>query len=285
MIGMLAGMSVVALGGTFVLALVVAALVPASTRGLKSRPNPVAEYDDAVAEIERMIARDAGIVRRACRSTLLTHNKKTARVVVCFHGLTDSPLQFSAFGTAIFETGANVVAIRLPYHGLGGAEVGGLSRLDATAYCDYADKTIDLAHGLGEEVDVIGVSAGGVVAAWVGQNRSDVRRSIAVAPALGAAAGPSFGSAGIANLSTKVRSLELLWGPSIELVHSGMPLGALAETFRLGKAVTLASQDSAPAAESRTCISICPTDSSTSRPCSCACSGFRWAGRPSVSTR
>ena len=125
---------------------------------------------------------------------------------------------------------------------------------------------------------MIGVSAGGVVAAWVGQNRSDVRRSIAVAPALGAAAGPSFGSAGIANLSTKVRNLELPWGPSIELVHSGMPLGALAETFRLGKAVTLASQD-------RTCFSICPTGSSTSRPCSCACSGFCWAGRPSVSTR
>ncbi|MFQ5425729.1 MAG: alpha/beta hydrolase, partial [Gaiellales bacterium] len=251
-VGFSGGNGAVSLGvviAALVLALVVSSLVPASTRGLDSRPNPVMDYEQAAGEIERLIAEDERLIRPECRSTLLTHGEKTQQAVVCFHGLTDSPAQFSALGARLFDAGANVLAPRLPFHGVEGDGIAALRGLDATAYRDYADKTVDLARGLGENIDVIGLSAGGVVAAWIGQNRNDVRRSIAVAPALGIAAGPSFASTLVENLFTKVRKLKLGRGTSIDVVYSGIPMSALAETLRLGTAVIAAARTTPPEAE------------------------------------
>jgi len=53
------------------------------------------------------------------------------------------------------------------------------------------DITIDLAHGLGHQVNVLGLSAGSGGAAWVAQYRSDVERVVVIAPFFGAIGLPS----------------------------------------------------------------------------------------------
>jgi acetyl esterase/lipase len=49
---------------------------------------------------------------------------------------------------------------------------------------DLGDSTADVASALGDTVIVAGLSVGANVAAWMGQNRTDVQRVILVAPAL-----------------------------------------------------------------------------------------------------
>jgi pimeloyl-ACP methyl ester carboxylesterase len=50
----------------------------------------------------------------------------------------------------------------------------------------FADSIVDVARGLGDSVIVVGMSAGGTVAAWIAQWRAEVHRVVLIAPALGA---------------------------------------------------------------------------------------------------
>ena len=44
---------------------------------------------------------------------------------------------------------------------------------------DHADGVVDVAQGFGEDVRVLGLSAGGVVSAWIAQDRDDGSRALA----------------------------------------------------------------------------------------------------------
>ena len=64
-------------------------------------------------------------------------------------------------------------------------QVENLSPLKAEELRDCADTGVDIICGLGREVYVAGLSAGGALAAWIAQNRDEVARTILIAPALG----------------------------------------------------------------------------------------------------
>jgi pimeloyl-ACP methyl ester carboxylesterase len=59
-----------------------------------------------------------------------------------------------------------------------------LSRLRAEQLRDCADASVDVATGLGDKVYVGGLSAGGVMAAWIAEHRKEVSRVLLIAPAL-----------------------------------------------------------------------------------------------------
>jgi len=120
-----------------------------------------------------------------CRSILLTHGIRTERAVVFFHGLTNCPQQFRELGQIFFDMGDNVLILRLPRHGMADRKVENLSPLKAEELRDCADTSVDIACGLGQKVYVCGLSAGGTLAAWIVQNRSEVTRAVLIAPALG----------------------------------------------------------------------------------------------------
>src|SRR5580692_9890336 len=107
------------------------------------------------------------------------------RAVVFFHGLTNCPEQFRELGRTFYEMGYNVLIPRLPRHGIADRKVNNLTPLKAEELRDCADTGVDIACGLGEKVYVAGLSAGGTMAAWVAQNRSEVGRVLLIAPALG----------------------------------------------------------------------------------------------------
>jgi alpha-beta hydrolase superfamily lysophospholipase len=152
---------------------------------LRSAPDPAADYADAEAKFAALQARDGDDVRGDCRSTLLTHGARTPRVYVLLHGLSNCPQQFVQFAPMLFERGANVLMPRIPRHGnvdLTGHE---LAKLTPEELCRFGDAVIDIARGLGEQVFVMGLSGGGVVASWIAQVRPDVERVVLVAPSFG----------------------------------------------------------------------------------------------------
>jgi esterase/lipase len=228
------------------LALVLLAAVPVSTGGLdRSDPRPVGSYAAAVDAVRAIRGRE-GDVLPECRSTLLTHGARASRVVVYVHGLTNCPAQFVELGRQFHEAGDNVLVVRLPYHGLAGKNSSALGPLDAEDLRRYADEVADIAQGLGEKVDVIGLSAGGVVSAWIAQNRADVDRAVVVAPAFGLAGVPAFLSTAMENLFVRLPNVTLPGASGVKHEYSGTPTHAIAETFRFGEAVRDEAAESAP---------------------------------------
>ena len=215
----------VALAAGLVIAVAVAYLViwPASTPRLDARPSPTATHDDAIERFEEVTAGEAELnVFEPCESRLLTHGERTEVAVVLFHGLTNCPRQFVEFATLLFDAGANVVILRAPEHGIAtddGTAIGGVENvnsLTAEALRDHADDSVDIATGLGEEVRVLGLSMGGVVAAWTAQERADADRVVAVAPAMTIPGVPASLTQVFRNVFQKL--------PDVSLPSSGTPL-------------------------------------------------------------
>jgi pimeloyl-ACP methyl ester carboxylesterase len=166
------------------------ALACAQPREEQAAPYPIAPpptYEDVAARVARRQATDDSVVAQGGRSILLTHDRRTPRAYVLLHGFTNSPSQFQAVGERLFAiTGDNVYIPRLPRHGEREAPVRALSRVRADEMTMFADSVVDVARGLGDSVVVVGMSAGGSIAAWIAQWRADVQRAVLIAPALGA---------------------------------------------------------------------------------------------------
>ena len=101
------------------------------------------------------------------------------------HGITNNPQQWDSFGRMLHEAGANVLIPRLPFHGLADRLTHLPARLTPHDMAQYGADAVDVACGLGDEVAVVGLSAGGVYAAWAAQQRADVAQAILIAPFFG----------------------------------------------------------------------------------------------------
>jgi pimeloyl-ACP methyl ester carboxylesterase len=161
------------------------AALRAAHDSLLSHPNPAADYAEAIARFQQIQQREGPELNPVCRSILLAHGQRTERAVVFFHGYTNCPQQFRQLGELFYQMGYNVLIPRLPRHGVADRRVENLSPLKAEELRDCADGSVDLASGLGRKVYVVGLSAGGTLAAWVAQNWGDVARAVLIAPALG----------------------------------------------------------------------------------------------------
>lgn len=245
---------VVLLMGAAVLAL---AVVPVSTGGLVSSPDPSSGYANAVARFEQVRARERREgVYGPCRSRLLDHGRRSDVVVVLVHGLTNCPRQFVELGERVHATGANVLILRVPRHGLAdrsGRRIGSVSNVSALTpeeLAAYGDEAVDIAAGLGEDVRVLGLSMGGVVAAWIAQNRMDIDRVVAVSPALTLPHVPGFVDAAYRNLFSRLPNVCLPGSANLDHAYAGESTRALAAMYRLAESVRDDAGKSAPAAGS-----------------------------------
>jgi pimeloyl-ACP methyl ester carboxylesterase len=76
-----------------------------------------------------------------------------------------------------------VLATRQPYHGLPDRLTRSLRDLEPEEIIEHVDRTIDLAAGFGEPLYVLGLSGGGVQAAWAAATREEVRDVLVISPA------------------------------------------------------------------------------------------------------
>jgi esterase/lipase len=226
-----------------------------ATKDLQSRSQHTAsDYDTALGRFAQLQSIDDDTINPVCRSQLLTHGHKTERVIVLIHGLTNCPQQYVQFAPLLYNRGYNVLVPRLPHHGLANRFTNDLKHLSAQELRDFIDAVVDIASGIGDQVTVSGISAGGVIAAWVMQYRPDVERVILIAPSLGVL---HFGPLG----QWLIMTLCLLLPDGISRLlgrfqdapdhcYLGYSTHALGEVSRLGFAVMQAAKKDKPAGSS-----------------------------------
>ncbi|SNY42920.1 alpha/beta hydrolase [Paractinoplanes atraurantiacus] len=126
----------------------------------------------------------------AC-SRLLSHGGRTPRAVLLLHGYTLGPDQYDDLARDYFERGYNVWVPRAPHE------------VTVSSLTAYASEALDTVAGLGDEVTVVGISGGAVLATWLAQTRGDaVRHLLLLSPFFGPAQVPAWA----------VRPLTFLYG-------------------------------------------------------------------------
>jgi carboxylesterase len=123
-----------------------------------------------------------------CRSRFLLHPTATPKVFLFFHGITAAPYQFDQLGQSLFQSGHNVLVPLLPGHGQAGdwgKENPPPLPEDIGIYQEFVLQWLGRAQELGRQVIVGGLSAGGVLAAWLAiDHASRVDRALLFAPYL-----------------------------------------------------------------------------------------------------
>lgn len=220
---------------------------------LKSRPRPVNEYQDALARIACLRSCDDDSILPVSRLQFLTHGYKTKHVVVWFHGYTNTPAQFSQLGQLCYNQGANVLIPRAPCHGNKDRLNPFVAKLTAEKLAEFADTSVDIASGLGEQITVGGLSMGGILAAWLAQQRADIYRAIVIAPAFGLKVIPTPMTRLFTEVLLVMPNIFRWWDP-ISMDFTSEPLHAyprfssrcLAQILRLGFAVQAMARQGEP---------------------------------------
>ncbi len=139
-----------------------------------------AEVKTAFTETHQQEKADQNL-KSACHSKLYDHGQKTDKAILMLHGYTACPDQFNSLAETFFNLGYNVYIPLTPYHGQ--FEAGVHSNVTAKDLVHYTDSAVAMTAGLGNEVGVIGLSGGGVLATWAAEYRNDViTRLLVLAP-------------------------------------------------------------------------------------------------------
>lgn len=233
-------------GVTLLIAL--AAVIPYHTRHFHSLAKPARDYREAIGRVARQQQTDDLVVASGGRSVLLTHGGPTRRAVILLHGLTNSPKQYEHLAARLFASGDNVYVPRLPHHAERNGTVASLAGLTAEELWHYADSAVDVAVGLGDSVTVVGVSAGGTIAAWIAQYRGDIERAVIVAPVLEIGRVPSFLAGPLMKLALRLPNITRAEPPDLKRPDRdlGVASRAVAELLRFGATVTGAARRRRP---------------------------------------
>jgi esterase/lipase len=226
------------------------ALLPLRTRELRSRARPSSAYQESVRRIAAIQAAEQPLVNRFGGTVLMAHGGHAPKVAVLLHGLTATPRQMQLLGDQLYERGYDVFIPRMPMHGERGRTVTALSGLTADTLRAFADDAIDIARGLADTVDVLGLSGGATLAAWIAQHRPEVRHVVIVSPALALSRLPR--ALEDPAMQTLARLPNLNVGASADTskpqVYAGFSTRAVAQTMRLGAEVRAQADHVKPAA-------------------------------------
>jgi dienelactone hydrolase len=250
-----------------VLAIIFLLLKPWNISNLASHPSPVHSYAEALQRVDRLQAQEPPGMNPVCRLQLLTHDEKVERAIILVHGYTNCPQQFKALGQRFYDLGYNVLIAPLPHHGLADRMTDEHARLTAEELTAYADETVDIAQSLGDQVVMMGISAGGVTTSWAAQHRSDIDLAVIISPAFGFKQIPAPLTAAVANIYGLLPDSFTWWDPALQgrvtpvYAYPRYSKHALVQTLRLGFAVQAEARHSPPAAK-KTVVVINPTDES-----------------------
>lgn len=182
---------------------------------------PATTYAEALQRLQHLQAQETAAILPDCGTQLLTHGQKQPRNIVFLHGFTNCPAQFAQLATQFYARGYNVLNVRLPRHGCVDRLTTELAALTASELVNLTTEAIDIAQGLGDEVTVMGLSLGGLLAAWAAQHRRDLQRAVLVSPAIGLTPPILRHSRWIANGLTLWPNFYQWWDPVAQADKSG----------------------------------------------------------------
>ena len=217
-------------------------LRPLPTDDLVASPDPGTTYEEAAARIAQIrAAEDKLQLHEGGRTIVLSHGHPTDRVFVLLHGFTNAPRQFRELGEELFAAGANVVIPRLPGHGFADRLTDAHGDLTANDLIRYAEGGIDIAHGLGKRVTVVGLSVSGITASWLAHTHDDIAEVFLLAPFLGLPFLPDSFTPPIAGALVRLPNMFMWWDPRVRENLPGPPYNyprfstrPLGEALRLG---------------------------------------------------
>jgi hypothetical protein len=143
----------------------------------------VLDFTTAKARIEIAKQKEVSKVNPDCQDIGLIHKQKQPKSIVIYHGFTNCPKQFAKLGGELFDQGYNVYIPRIPYHGLANVMNNELPNLTSQDLLETMKNSYEIASGLGDKVDFMGISGGGNMALWAGYNYK-ANQVLALAPLL-----------------------------------------------------------------------------------------------------
>lgn len=210
---------------------------------LMKYPSHKYTYKSAVTEIRRINKQEKVICRPGSLTKLYSHGSQKNTCYVLLHGFTNSPQQYVLLAKYLFRNGSNVLVPRLPYHGLKDRMTEEQKFLTADKMIHSCSEAVDLANGLGKKVVVLGISAGGVTAAWIAQHRTDVEKVVLVSPVFGFSSIPLWFSDVFVKISKFLPNNFLWWDPRVKEkllplhAYPRFSIKALGEIFSVGNKV------------------------------------------------
>lgn len=246
-------------------------------------------YDDAIARIEAVArAEEDPALNPVCRGFALTDGRRAARCVVLIHGYTNCPQQFRAFAGLLHERGHSVYVPRMPRHGLADRLTTALAGLTRAELIAWLDQALAIAHGLGERVDIMGISAGANLALYAAQHRPDVHQAAAVSPVLGAPAVAGWAVPALARIAAVAPNRFIWWDAQLrDDPRGGLPHAyprwstrSLGQIVALGLEVSRAAARRAPAARDILVVTNAADDSVASAPVERLVDRWRARGAP-----
>ncbi|MGB7963036.1 MAG: alpha/beta fold hydrolase [Propionicimonas sp.] len=166
-------------------AVAILAFTPILDASLKPRPAPLTSYSTAAWQIDKTLAEETELPLLAKGGSIaLLTGARTPIAVVIFHGYTNTPDEFRVLAKAYRDQGYNVWVPRWPHHGLADKMTSDFSLITSEELRVFADRSIDIAAGLGDEVMTMGISGGGTLAMWSGLERREVTRTVMISPLL-----------------------------------------------------------------------------------------------------
>jgi esterase/lipase len=130
---------------------------------------------------------------------ILHHDKITEKVVVLFHGLSDSPFFLRSIAQSIYQQGNNVVVALMPGHGKKQADKDMQDTELADRWRAHVSEVIDYSSSLGNQRYAGGFSTGGVLATeYILQNPKTVNGLMLFSGALA--------------LESSVETMTNIWG-------------------------------------------------------------------------
>jgi carboxylesterase len=214
-------------------------------------------YSSAQEGIARFRSRDGAGIGELGRSLVFDHGRRTQRAILLFHGLSASPPQLIGIARALHERGHNVFVPRLPQHGREDRMSGALAGMTAEQLKACLRDSLEVAHGLGEEVSVAGFSLGGLLTACAGQVEP-LHKAVAIVPFLGFIWMPTRLSEFASRLALHFPNRFFWWDPWLrekQLPAHGYPrysTHALAEGLKLANELMAAARAGPPATKNLT---------------------------------
>lgn len=126
------------------------------------------DYETAKSKIEILKQKDIGKINPECANISLLQPQKQSKSIVIYHGFTNCPKQFSELGKQLFDKGYNVFIPRIPFHGFGDVLNDEFKNITAKDLVEFTHDTYEITKGLGDKVEVMGISGGADLASWAG---------------------------------------------------------------------------------------------------------------------
>lgn len=174
------------------------------------------DWQISTDRIAALCERDTPMVAEPNRTLLLSQGSPTPTAVVLLHGYTNAPVQMREVARAYFDAGSNVLVPRVPFHGYTDPYTRELTNVTPKVLEEFSNQVVDAASGLGDDLLVVGLSLGGLLAGYMAKMRDEVSLATLVSPFIQPNAVPEWVNAPFDAVMGALPDIYSWWNPKLQ---------------------------------------------------------------------